>query len=495
MTSGKYIFLNFLLVMLTIFNSCTNKIKETPLRVIAELNTGESQNVLLSNGESVNLKLIAVQEFRDSLRNAIRSAIIKVSVDGEEIDLNTGNYNLPIIAGKVQVDCPAIKGYLSNETKDNSRVIKEVTLRLWPKDSPYMRPQTFVYPIKQRWFASMTQSGNEPTWVDWGETPGNKEIYYHYGHDIGGAEGMDEIVSATEGVVIAANMDTLKGYTDFPGDVRMDVVYIVDNLGWYYRYSHLDSVDPAIKPGVKVKPGQKIGFIGKQGHSGGWVHLHFEISSKDEASGAWITEDAYPYCWEAFVKEYHPAIIAVARPHHLAWNNQEVILNGRKSRSLVGDIVSYEWIFTDGTTANGATQKRSYPVPGEYSEILKVTDSKGNIDYDFAVVQVYDRANPDYRIPVLQPAYYPTLNIKAGDPVTFLVRTFNTAFGNEVWDFGDRSQTVSVKSDTVDRKNPHQGKFAAVTHVFSNQGHFVVKVERADENGIKAIGHLDVIVN
>jgi murein DD-endopeptidase MepM/ murein hydrolase activator NlpD len=481
------------LVMLAICISCTHITEEKPLRVITELNTGESQDVLLSNGESVSVKLISVQEFRDSLRNAVRSANIKVVVDGEEVNLNTGNYNLPIITGKVQIDCPAILSCLTEDMKDTSRIAKEVTLRLWPKDSPYIKPGTFVYPIKQRWFASMTQSGNEPTWVDWGETPGYQKIYYHYGHDIGGAEGMDEIVSATGGVVIAANMDTLTGYTDFPGDVRKDVVYVVDHMGWYYRYSHLDSVDPDIKPGVKIKPGQKIGFIGKQGHSGGWVHLHFEISIK--YGKGWKTEDAYPYCWEAYVNEYNPAILAVARPHHLAWNNQEVTLDGSKSKSLVGNIVSYDWIFTDGTTASGAIQKRSYPVPGEYSEILKVTDSKGNIDYDFAVVQVYDRVNPDYRIPVLQPAYYPTLNIKKGDPVTFLVRTFNTDFGNEVWDFGDGSPMVSVKSDTVDINNPHLGKFAEVTHAFSSQGYFIVKVERADEKGIKAIGYLDVIVN
>ena len=27
-----------------------------------------------------------------------------------------------------------------------------------------------------------------------------------------------------------------------------------------------------------------------------------------------------------------------------------------------------------------------YDKPGEYSEILKVVDAKGNVDYDFAVV-------------------------------------------------------------------------------------------------------------
>ena len=28
-------------------------------------------------------------------------------------------------------------------------------------------------------------------------------------------------------------------------------VYVLDDQGWYYRYSHLQAFDPAIQPGVK----------------------------------------------------------------------------------------------------------------------------------------------------------------------------------------------------------------------------------------------------
>ena len=341
----------------------------------------------------------------------------------------------------------------------------------------------------------MTHSGNEPCFVDWGENLAVKDIYYHSGHDIGGAEGMDEIVSATDGLVVSANKDTLEGYDDFPGDIRTDVVYIVDNRGWYYRYSHLDSTDPAIRPGERVKMGQRIGIMGKQGGSGGWVHLHFDISNKENPTRTWGTEDAYAYVWESYVGQYNPALIAVARPHHLLWTGQETTLDGRKSKSLAGDIISYDWTFCDGTTSNGPVQKKSYDKPGEYSEILKVTDSEGNVDYDFAVIQVYDRNKPDQTIPAMQPAYHPTLNIEPGDPVTFLVRTFNTAVGNEVWDFGDGSPQITVKSETVDRRNYTAGRFAETVHAFSEPGHYVVRVERSDEAGLKAIAHLHVVVN
>ena len=481
----------FVLIIPNVF--CNDTSKLTPIRVVTELNIGESRDINLSNGDVVKLKLLEINEVRDDLHDAIRTANVKVSIDGKKIILIAGNYNLPVVIGNVQIDCSAIKGYYTNTTKDRWGLTKDARFRLWPKGSPYIKPGTFVYPIKQDWLASMTQSGNEPVYVDACEFPANKKIYYHSGLDIGGSEGMDEIVSATDGMVISANNETLDGYNDFPGDIRKDVVYVVDNRGWYIRYSHLDSTDPEIKPGIKVKMGQKIGLIGKQGASGGWVHLHFEIKNKETSSGNWGTEETYAYIWEAYIHQYNPSLIAVARPHQLIWTGQEVTLDGRKSKSIAGDIVSYEWTFTDGATAEGAVQKKIYNKPGEYSEILKVTDSKGNVDYDFTVVQVFSKDNPEKRIPAIHASFHPTLGIKPGDPVAFYVRTFYGDTGNEIWDFGDGTPKLSVKSE-IDLENRTQGKYAKTVHSFSNPGHYIVKVERSNEHGYTAIAHLHIVV-
>jgi len=486
----------FTLVLLTILAvSCTQSPDPKPLRVVTELDIGESQDITLSNGEVVNLKLIEIGTLRDSLRLAVRKTVVRISVDGEPVTLGSGNYNLPVEVGQVQVDCPVTTAIYTNSNSDRWDMSKDARFRMWPAGSPYMEPGTFVYPIKQEWLASMSQSGNEPTYVDWGESPARKNIYYHSGHDIGGAEGMDEIVSATDGLVLAIRGDTLDGYVDFPGDIRPDVVWVQTDLGWYIRYSHLDSTDPAILPGTRIKMGQKIGYIGKKGNSGGWVHLHFEILHKETSTGNWGAEEAYPYIWESYVSQYEPALIAVARPHLLLWTGQEADLDGSKSKSFAGDIVSWEWTFSDGTTGEWAHHQKSYAVPGEYSEILKVTDSEGNIDYDFMVVQVIDRENPDQPIPTLQPAYYPTQDISPGDQITFLVRSFNTGEGEEIWDFGDGSPQVSVESEPVDRQNHTEGKFAETTHSFSEPGDYIITVERTDENGIKATAHLHVVVN
>ena len=134
------------------------------------------------------------------------------------------------------------------------------------------------------------------------------------------------------------------------------------------------------------------------------MHLHFGVHYKNPATSLWEVEDAYPYLWEAYSAKYKPAAVAVARPHLLAWTGQEITLDGSKSFSTAGDIVSYRWTFTDGSSADGAVQKRKYTLAGEYSEILKVTDSKGNTSYDFMYVQVSDRAAPEKRIPTIHPS-------------------------------------------------------------------------------------------
>ena len=59
----------------------------------------------------------------------------------------------------------------------------------------------------------------------------------------------------------------------------------------------------------------------------------------------------------------------------------------------------YEWTFTDGSAATGKTVERAYDRPGSYSEVLKVTDSRGQVDYDFAVVRWWTRRGPRISLP------------------------------------------------------------------------------------------------
>jgi murein DD-endopeptidase MepM/ murein hydrolase activator NlpD len=490
----------------------TNSGRAAPFQVV-DLNIGEAQDVGLADGTRVRAKLLSVQESRDTPRQAVRQARVEVELNGQPVVLTSATYNLPVTAAGVQVDCPITRGYIAKSfsgvagflqnsdqpgadrsVKQNVwGLLKDARLRIWPAGSPWIEPDTFRYPLRQRWFASHTQMANEPTFVDGGEDPAAKTIYYHYGLDFGGAEGMVDVVAATAGLVVSSGNDILPGHEGTPAAPRYDVVYLRDERGWYYRYSHLQTIDSSVRPGARVAIGQKIGVLGKEGGSGGWSHLHFDISSR-QASGLWGIVDGYAFVWEAYLREFSPQIIAVARPHHLICAGEKIMLDGSKSWAASQRLTRFEWTFTDGTTAEGPTVERTYTEPGFYSEVLKVTDEDGNVDYDFAVVDVLSKsASPDHLPPTIHPTFAPTMDIRAGDPVTFQVRSFGTTFGNETWDFGDGTAKVDVKSDGNVEALARHG-YAVTEHRFAQPGHYVVRVERKNQRGERAVGHLHLRV-
>jgi len=456
-----------------------------------DLDVNETQAIKLADDTSVAIQLLRVEETRDPMRDAVRQARVHLMLNGQPLVLTSATYHLPVTFAGVQIDCPITKGHVGNSSEGNAWGLrKDARLRLWPAGAPWIEPGSFVYPLKQRWFAGHTQMANEPSFVDGGEAPSNKKIYYHYGLDSGGAEGMVEVVAATAGRVISSGNEVLPGYDDSPVKPRYDVVYLLDDRGWYYRYSHLQSIDPAMRPDARVSLGQKVGVLGKEGGSGGWSHLHFDISSR-QPSGMWGIQEGYAFLWQAYQRQYRPKLIAVARPHHFVFTGDKVVLDGTKSWSASGRIARYDWTFTDGTTAGGPTAERTYARSGEYSEVLKVTDAQGEIAYDFAVVLVIDQAAPDRLPPTIHPAYAPTQNLQVGEPVTFKVRSFRTTFGQETWDFGDGTPKVNVKSDGNIEEHAKDG-YAVTEHRFAKPGHYVVRVERTNEQGQRAVGHLHV---
>jgi murein DD-endopeptidase MepM/ murein hydrolase activator NlpD len=410
------------------------------------MDRGGRAEVRLCDGSKATVKLLDLRETRDNLSRSVRRAVATVEVNGERVDLVAATYHLPTTIAGVRIDCAVTKGYLQASSKKNVWGLKkDARIRLWPEGSPLIDPATFSYPVRLKWFASDTQMANVPVFVDGGDKPGRKATYYHYGLDFGGVEGMVDILAATDGLVVSAAGKTLPGYKDTPVNPRYDVVYILDDRGWYYRYSHMESIDKAIVPGNRVKMGQKIGVLGKEGGSGGWSHLHFDIKCR-QPSGMWGTQAAYGFVWEAYHRKYAPLIIAVARPHRVLWTGETALLDGSRSWSAAPGELKFEWRLTDGTRATGARVRRRYDKAGSYSEILKVTDSAGRTACDFQVVQVIDRDKADPLPPTIHAAYAPTFDIKAGEPITFKVRTFR-AKGGETWDFGDGSPRVDVKSD------------------------------------------------
>jgi hypothetical protein len=477
------------------FSTADEPVVRQPLFRVADLNTGESQDIELSDGKKVTLKLLGVEETRDKVRSALRLAKVKVNVNGVTATIESGNYRLPLTVGDVQIDCPATHGlYLRHDTfEDSWGLDKEARLRLWPKGSPWMEPGTFGYPIRQRWFGNVTQAGNEPSYVMGDDAPTARNIYYHAGNDIGGVEGIDQVVAASDGLVISARGKTLAEYPDLPFYQQSSyaTVYVVDSHGWIYRYTHLKSVDPSVKLGERIKIGQPVGRLGKEEGAGYYAHLHFDIKSR-KPSGKWGVEDAYAFLWEAYQREYKPAIIAVARPHLLAQAGDSVLLDGSRSWSASGKITRYEWTFGDGKMATGSQVERKYDKPGRYSEILKITDGDGRIDYDFAIVDVIEKDRGDKPSPGIHAAYYPSLKIRPGEDVTFVVRTAGTVPSGETWDFGDGSPPVKVRSDASTSKESFD--YAQTVHSFAKPGHYLVRAEHTTATGTVITARLHVHV-
>ncbi len=124
-----------------------------------------------------------------------------------------------------------------------------------------------------------------------------------------------------------------------------------------------------------------------------------------------------------------------------------------------------------------------------------MTDDAGHVDYDFAVVQVVDPDSSAAPPPTIHAAYYPTTAIKADDAITFKARAFRAGKdGNhETWDFGDGTPTVNTKSDGNVEKLAPDG-YAVTTHRFAKPGDYLVRIERANRDGLKATTRLFVRV-
>ena len=452
---------------------------------MADLQTGEQRNITLSNGISVPVHLTATSETRDGGQVAVREARVNVTVDGVKLELRCGNYELPRPAGRVQVDCPVTSVYLRNSSDDHWGLRAAARIRLWPAGSPWMTPNEMGYPLKQRWFLTHTQMANEPTYVDRGEQLSRKKIYYHSGLDLGGPEGMAQVLAATDGVVVSLGKEVLPEHAKgTPIAQRYDVIYLLDSRGWYYRYSHLYSFDSSIELGATVKRGDPLGLLGKEGGSGGWSHLHFEIKSR-QPSGEWGTEEGFAFLWEAYLRDFKPDVMALARPHRYAKVGEEVTLDGARSWVRVGK-AGYRWQLSDGRTVATPRVTMRYSKVGTYSEVLEVKDTRGRVAYDFATVNVYGDGDPI----TINASYFPSLEVKAGQTITFKVRTFGLTSGEETWDFGDGSPRRSTQSDGNAVKLAKNG-YAVITHTYEKAGNYIVTVK----NGSAATTHLWVPVH
>ena len=322
-------------------------------------------------------------------------------------------------SGGVQVDCPITGGYRDEQRR---RPLGAGQGRPAPAlagglaldragDASSTRPASAGSPRARRWPTSRSTSTAA-------RSPSVKKIYYHNGLDIGGAEGLVEVVAATDGLVVSAGTDRAGRATRTPpSSPRYDVVYLLDDRGWYYRYSHLQTIDPAIKPGATVQDGpedrrarqgrrqrrlvapplrdHEPAAVGQVGDAGG---LRLPLGGRTSASRSPSSSPSPGRTtWPG------PASTVVAR-------RLEVVEPVGPDRALRVDLRRRH----DRDRARGSSGPTT--ARGRTARSSRSPTAPGRVDYDFAVVQVLDRANPEPLPPTIHAAYCADLRDQARRP-------------------------------------------------------------------------------
>ena len=126
-----------------------------------------------------------------------------------------------------------------------------------------------------------------------------KDGYYYDGHDgydIAYADAKDlSVRAAAPGTVIKMGTGCGVGYIGCTcnggyGNWVLLSHSVDDQVEYYTRYAHLQSVNPIVVTGTIVTQGQVLGTMGSSGNSGG-THLHFE-TYRDGGNHRWDGESA-----------------------------------------------------------------------------------------------------------------------------------------------------------------------------------------------------------
>ena len=242
--------------------------------------------------------------------------------------------------------------------------------------SPWIEPGTFVYPLKQRWFAS-NANGQRASLCRWRRSAGRERSVPLRPRL---AAPVQPMVAATAGRVISSGTNILSGY----GDSQRSRV-----MTWFISSTTaVDNIATAIcrssirRAARSASASAKSGVLGKEGGGGGWSHLRFDITGR-QPSGLWKFKKLCLRLGSEPATNA-PEIIAVARLI-TSFAPAKAVLTAR-NHGAPGSNRALRLDVHGRNQGHRSTVERTYSQPGYYSEVLKITDARGEIDYDFAVV-------------------------------------------------------------------------------------------------------------
>ncbi len=319
--------------------------------------------------------------------------------------------------------------------------------------------------------------------------------------DFGGYEYAVPVVAAREGEVVVRGEDAVPGYDpEAGGALRYDRVVVRADENWFFLYSHLTMIDSGIRLGQRVGAGDPIGLLGKEGSSGGWSHLHFGMRTM-QPSGRYGEVEGYPFLVEAYLDEHPGSLLACARPHLVGTVGEAVELDGSRSICDGSSIETCCWTLHNGETVGDVRTSVIYEKEGIFSEMLTVTDERGQTDVDFCVVQIVPQdGDPARTPPGIHLAHYPTEDIRPGQPVAFKVRCFfrgpfeGNAGGEDEWDFGDGRTATSWSDSPARAGSSTDTDYAERWHAYEKPGRYIVTVRRTGVNGVQSTAQIKVEV-
>ena len=406
---------------------------------VVELNVGDSYKVArLVDGKTITrwIKVISVSHrwepdywIEDNPdHKTLNASRVVIDVSDVETTLLHRPYQMPTTVNGLRVYVESTQRWaVHGRLAGMPEVARDVRLSIVAEGETWGPP--LVYPIADYRWRSSTYSN---TWCSL--VPYNL-LYYHRGEDRGAIPDRLPVLAMLDGTIERSPLPD--------GDGRSNGLSITSpsGLGIAYAHMNIETVDPKLTVGAKVKAGQILGKTGmtwagrrSQTHD---PHLHVGFRFNDTYLST------YPFFVEAYLRSYPDPVLPIAGGYYFALPGDSVELDGARSIARPGrKVVSHTWRLHDGAVVENSVARVTYEEPGLYSEQLSVRTDAGDEDRDFAQVRVFD---PDRGRKLARGwAYYtPVRGITPGTTVLFWNRLVGMA-GPVTIDFGDGSPKQTI---------------------------------------------------
>jgi len=158
---------------------------------------------------------------------------------------------------------------------------------------------------------------------------------------------------------------------------------------------------------------------------------------------------------------------------------EQITFDASSSYDTDGQIVSYNWDFGDGNTAEGQVVNHACTGPGDYSVSVSVIDNDGLSNSESKIITVATGNQPPVASFTYSAENCPSCTPMVGGSILFDASSSSDPDGtitNYGWDFGDGSSDAG----------------ATVQHIFTSPQQFTVTLTVTDNDGLTASASTDI---